>query len=91
MKNPYQSYPAKITRIVLDAPKTRAFTLRFQDAKRQAAFKFIPGQFILVGLPGIGEIPVGINKRPVAFIVLGSQNAKTDTEKLIDYTLNNFR
>jgi len=61
MKNPYQSYPAKITRIVLDAPKTRAFTLRFQDAKRQAAFKFIPGQFILVGLPGIGEIPVGIN------------------------------
>jgi len=39
----------------------------------------------------IFEIPVGINKRPVAFIVLGSQNAKTDTEKLIDYTLNNFR
>ncbi|PIY97106.1 MAG: hypothetical protein COY66_01310 [Candidatus Kerfeldbacteria bacterium CG_4_10_14_0_8_um_filter_42_10] len=61
MKNPYQSYPAKITKIVLDAPETRAFTFRFQDAKRQAAFKFIPGQFLMAGLPGIGEIPVGIN------------------------------
>lgn len=61
MKNPYQSYPAVITKIVLDAPQTRAFTLCFQDEKRQAQFKFIPGQFLMVGLPGIGEIPIGIH------------------------------
>lgn len=61
MKNPYESYPATITKIVLDAPDTRGFTLKFQDPKRQKNFSFIPGQFIVVGLPGIGEIPVGIN------------------------------
>ncbi|MBU2235798.1 FAD/NAD(P)-binding protein [Patescibacteria group bacterium] len=61
MKNPYESYPATIAKIILDAPDTRGFTLQFQDKKRQAGFSFLPGQFIVVGLPGIGEIPVGIN------------------------------
>ncbi|MFA6525623.1 MAG: FAD/NAD(P)-binding protein [Patescibacteria group bacterium] len=61
MKNPYESYPATITKIVLDAPDTRGFTLKFKDKKRQSNFSFLPGQFIVVGLPGIGEIPVGIN------------------------------
>lgn len=64
MKNPYQNYPAIITKVVLDAKDTRAFTLRFLDKKSQAQFKFIPGQFVMVGLSGIGEIPLGIGSPP---------------------------
>ncbi|MFA6458907.1 MAG: L,D-transpeptidase family protein [Candidatus Paceibacterota bacterium] len=37
------------------------------------------------------EFPVGNTKRPVVTIVLRSQDGKTDSETLIDYTLNNFR
>lgn len=64
MKNPYQSYPTIIAKVVLDAIDTRAFTLRFLDKKSQAKFSFIPGQFMMVSLPGIGEIPLGIGSDP---------------------------
>jgi len=37
------------------------------------------------------EFPVGATKRPVAVIVLKSPNEKNDSEKLLEYTLNNFK
>lgn len=37
------------------------------------------------------EFPVGETKRPIAFIILDSSNERSDGEKLIEYTLNNFR
>jgi len=37
------------------------------------------------------ELPVGETKRPIIFIVLNSQNRKSDTQTLIDYTLTHFR
>jgi sulfhydrogenase subunit gamma (sulfur reductase) len=40
-------------------------TIRFNDRKRQKAFTWNPGQFVMVGLPGYGEIPVGLASSPL--------------------------
>lgn len=37
------------------------------------------------------EFPVGDTKRPIVTIVLKSPNEKTDSEALVDYTLNHFK
>lgn len=36
------------------------------------------------------QFPVGTTTRPIVYIVLGSQNAHDDSEKILDYTLDHF-
>lgn len=64
MKNPSQILEARVAAVSKDAPDTRAFCLVFKDKQKQKKFSFVPGQFAMVGLPGIGEIPVGIDSPP---------------------------
>lgn len=64
MKNPYKISVVKITAVTKDAPDTRAFCLIFKDEKKQKQFSFVPGQFAMVGILGVGEVPVGIDSPP---------------------------
>lgn len=52
--------------------------------KRPAGFSFHPGQFVLVGVLGFGEIPIGITTSPdeKEFIELGIRSAGMVSQKL---------
>ncbi len=40
-------------------------TIRLRDRKQAGKFRWTPGQFIEAGLPGYGEIPVGLASNPL--------------------------
>ncbi|MFA5022010.1 MAG: FAD/NAD(P)-binding protein [Patescibacteria group bacterium] len=55
MFNPYLPKIAKVKKIKLEAVDAKLFTLEFIDKKDKANFCFTHGQFLLVGLMGLGE------------------------------------
>ncbi len=40
------------------------FAIEFQDHQRQTQFDIQPGQFNMIYLPGIGEVPISVSARP---------------------------
>ena len=62
--NPMLPHPALITRIQLEAPGIATYTLTFQDPALRAAYRFHPGQFNMLYLPGIGEAAISISSDP---------------------------
>lgn len=54
MQNLYQPKKVKILQVIKETPDTKTYVLNSKD-------KFIPGQFLMVGLWGIGESPISIS------------------------------
>src|SRR4051794_27591926 len=59
--NPYQPYMARIVRIYRMVKDNWVFTLRFLDDHRANTFAHRPGQFVMLSLPGTGEVPISIS------------------------------
>lgn len=59
-------HPAAITRIQPEAPGVATYTLEFQDPALRAAYRFLPGQFNMLYLPGIGEAAISISSDPAS-------------------------
>jgi NAD(P)H-flavin reductase len=57
-----------------ESPSVFTLRLRFTDAGLQTAFRFTPGQFNMLSLHGIGEVPISIVSDP-------------QDERLIDHTV----
>ncbi len=55
MKDPYERHLAEVVAIKEETPTTNTYTLRFVEDAVQQAFTFIPGQFIVISFPGVGE------------------------------------
>jgi len=55
VKDPYERYLAEVKAIRQETPNTNTYTIGFVEEERQKAFDFIPGQFIIISFPGIGE------------------------------------
>ncbi|WP_297529754.1 FAD/NAD(P)-binding protein [Thiohalobacter sp.] len=49
---------------VQESPTIFSLALRFTDGAAQAAYGFDPGQFNMLALPGIGEVPISIVSDP---------------------------
>jgi len=66
VKNPYKPYPVKIDEIIVetDDRNIRTFHLKFLNPGDEAAFRYLPGQFAEISVPGQGEIPIGIASSP---------------------------
>jgi len=66
VKNPYKPYPVKIDEIIVetDDRNIRTFHFKFLNPEDEAAFRYIPGQFAEISVPGQGEIPIGIASSP---------------------------
>lgn len=66
MKNPYKPYPVRIEDIVVETSdrNLRTYHLRFIHPEDEAEFKYLPGQFAEISVPGQGEIPIGIASSP---------------------------
>ncbi len=66
MKNPYLPYPVRIEEIIVetDDRSLRSFKLKFLDPAHEKLFKYMPGQFAEISVPGKGEVPIGIASSP---------------------------
>jgi NAD(P)H-flavin reductase len=59
--NPWQSDAVVVRETIAEAPGVISYRLAFQDEGRAAAFRFRPGQFGMLYMPGVGESPIGIS------------------------------
>lgn len=66
MKNPYLPYPVRIKKIdIATEDKTlKTFELEFLNSEDAESFKYLPGQFAELSVPGYGESPIGIASSP---------------------------
>jgi sulfhydrogenase subunit gamma (sulfur reductase) len=62
--NPYQPHMARIVRIYKMVKDNHLFTLRFLDDHLAHTFHHQPGQFIMLSVPGAGEMPISISSSP---------------------------
>jgi NAD(P)H-flavin reductase len=56
--------PATIRRIKKEVPGIQTYELEFADPDLAAQFRFLPGQFNMLYLPGIGEAAISISSDP---------------------------
>jgi len=63
-ENPYQPHMARIVRIYKMVENNHLFTLRFLDDRLARTFRHQPGQFIMLSVPGTGEMPISISSSP---------------------------
>ncbi len=76
MRSAYLPYEAEVVERVQESPTIFTLRLRFTDPSRQAAFRFAPGQFNMLYLYGVGEVPISIVSDPEA-------------DQLFDHTIRN--
>jgi len=62
--NPYLPMEAEIIERIQEADTLFTLRLRFTDPQVQAAYEFAPGQFNMLYLPNVGEIPISIVSDP---------------------------
>jgi len=56
--------PAKIVNVIEENFNTRTFQVQFVDEQIRANYRFTPGQFNMVYVPGVGEAAVSISSDP---------------------------
>lgn len=61
MKDPYARDMAEILGVQVETSDTKTFVMRLLDAEKQRNFSFIPGQFIVISIPGVGEAMFSIS------------------------------
>ncbi len=62
--SPWVSHLARITHIQPEVPGVATYHLVFDDAAKNATFRFLPGQFNMLYLPGDGEAAISISSAP---------------------------
>ncbi len=64
MNSPYLPQEARIIERIEESPGLFTLRLHFTEPKRQEAYHFEPGQFNMLYLYGVGEIPISIVSDP---------------------------
>ncbi|MCA9086744.1 MAG: FAD/NAD(P)-binding protein, partial [Planctomycetaceae bacterium] len=59
--NPWLGHSARIDRIVDEAPGVRTYFLELQDAAMRETYRYQPGQFNMLHMPGLGEVAISIS------------------------------
>jgi NAD(P)H-flavin reductase len=64
--NPYQPYPVRIDEVITETSDhtLKTFKFVFVNPEDEEKFKYTPGQFAEISVPGEGEIPIGIATSP---------------------------
>ncbi len=63
-RNPYLPHLARIVRIYKMVPDNYLFTVRFLNDHLARTFHHLPGQFVMLSVPGTGEAPISISSSP---------------------------
>ncbi len=79
-----RSFKCEISSIIRLTDMEKLFHLRILDAGERERFSFLPGQFVMVEVPGFGEVPISISGSPSnkGFIELCIRRAGTVTSML---------
>jgi NAD(P)H-flavin reductase len=56
--------PAIVRRIEAEVPDTATYHLELRDRQKHAAYRFRAGQFNMLYIPGVGEVPISISSAP---------------------------
>jgi sulfhydrogenase subunit gamma (sulfur reductase) len=64
MTNPHRPLEAEVVERVQESPTIFTLRLRFTDPEQHAAYSFAPGQFNMLYLYGVGEVPISIVSDP---------------------------
>lgn len=64
MDNPRLPYEAEVMERIQESPTIFTLRLRFTDVARHSVFRFTPGQFNMLYLYGVGEVPISIVSDP---------------------------
>ncbi len=73
-RNPYLPLEAEIVERIQESSSVYTLRLRMSDQREHAAYAFAPGQFNMVYLNGIGEVPISIVSDP-------------EDDELLDHTI----
>jgi NAD(P)H-flavin reductase len=65
MNNPYLPHEAEVIERIEETPTIFTLRLRFTNPDIHAAYRFEPGQFNMLYLYGVGEVPISIVSDPV--------------------------
>ncbi len=65
-RDPWLPVEAVIREIRRETDDTRTYTLAFKDPALQRGFSFRPGQYNMVGFPGLGEAAISLSSDPGA-------------------------
>ena len=60
-ENPWLAQTVKIDSVTPEMPGVATYHLRFRDAMQHAQYRYQPGQFNMLYLPGVGEIPISVS------------------------------
>jgi NAD(P)H-flavin reductase len=63
--NPWQAHTVKIRSITPEVEGVATYDLAFPDESIRAGYRFAPGQFNMLYLPGAGEIAISISDNPL--------------------------
>lgn len=61
LPDPYLPKPARILKVIEENSQIKTFVLAFTDPEVQGAFRYEPGQFLMVSIPHCGEAPISIS------------------------------
>ena len=61
LKDVDQTFKAEITNVIALTSREKLFHVRLLDPAERERFSFRPGQFVMVEVPGYGEIPISIS------------------------------
>ena len=61
LKNVDRTFRAEITNAIRLTEMEKLFQIRLLDGAERERFTFLPGQFVMVEVPGYGEIPISIS------------------------------
>lgn len=82
--NVYDTHKCRLLRVYQLTEMDKLFLFRFEDSEIAQNWKFKPGQFVEVSLPGIGEVPISISSSAmrVGFFELCIRKAGRVTTKI---------
>ncbi|MBU0754725.1 MAG: FAD/NAD(P)-binding protein [Planctomycetes bacterium] len=66
LKHVDQVFKAEITNVIRLTDMDKLFQIRLSDRDERERFSFQPGQFVMLSLPGYGEVPISISSAPSA-------------------------
>jgi NAD(P)H-flavin reductase len=62
--DPLCPQPAVVLSVRSEAPRVATFSLAFGDQERQSRYQVKPGQFNMIYVPGVGEVPISVSHLP---------------------------
>ncbi len=85
--DPMLPHPAVIHSIRAETPGVTTYDVAFADPRRQEAYRFLPGQFNMLSLPGIGEVAISMSSDaeasgPVRHTIRKAGNVTSAIERL---------